>query len=389
MKIIVTAPPKTGKSTLIRHVVTSLKTSGVLNCQGVLSEEKLDSTGTHRVGFTALLSNGTEALFMTKESCNTSQPPETAADKVLVGPYVVHLNVIDKFVVPILNTSYVEGTAEKNLIYIDEIGRAQAFSGAFLTVAEDIIRYSEQCVLASIVYEDEVWSQAFKAYDCVWLVEVTLDNRSFLPRILEAMYTYHHYYKLLPESKQKLLKAIFFELLHLKMYYSAKKLFSNAIKYILEGKIKFVTAVRNEDREGCVQHFEVIGETSRHDVKEWTGGRGREEGGDLVLTSGLSRTTAAAVSSTSTTTAVTMALSPHPASSNASSSPLSPPLASLCTTSALSPSVLSEASTSLLHGMERFSCDCPLFNGIAPFDGQQQECSHILAIVIQSSGDDA
>ena len=331
MKILITAPPKTGKSTLIRHAIDALIKSGVKYCQGVLSAEKLDSAGT-RVGFTAVLGDGRSEDFMIKEIYGSNGANSSRNTKTL-GPYQVQIKVIEEFVVPYLKKCCAESNTDDCLIYIDEIGRAQAFSSEFLAAVDEIFLHSTQCVLASIVYEDESWSQSFKAYDSVWLVEVTEENRNFLPRILESMFSNDHLFKILSANRQKLVKSFFFELLNLTMFTAAKKLFSNVIKYILDEKIQEV--LRSEGGGRAKRCFEVEGDTSRHGVEDHGAVRG---GGD----------------------------STHPSASSSSQQ--------------------ASSTSSVLLLMERYSCDCPLFNSLAPFAGQdRQVCSHILAIHINSA----
>jgi nucleoside-triphosphatase THEP1 len=340
MKILVTAPPKTGKSTLICRVIEALQKSGTKDCRGVLSTEKLDCTGITREGFTAVLSDGRSKEFMIKENHESVGHPCPESKMVaMIGTYQVKVDIIEEFVVPFLKKSEEEGNnTEDGLIYIDEIGRAQAFSSEFLATVGDIFLHSTQCVLASIVFEDEAWSQSFKAYEFVWLVEVTEENRSFLPCILEAMYTHDHLFKQLSEDGQKLVKTIFFELLELKMFNAAKKLFSNAIKYILEGKI-VVQGVKTQQESGAddgdceMRCFVVKGDTNTHEVHVKENKCDREQNGSSA-----------------------------------------PPHDFLTRTG--------QANSVILCCMDRFSCDCPLFNGTAPFSGRQQVCSHIVAICI-------
>jgi nucleoside-triphosphatase THEP1 len=371
MKILVTAPPRTGKSTLIRNVVELLNGTGVKICHGVLSTEKLDPTGSTRIGFTALLSDGRAEEFMIKtegnRSSNLNKEVDSGADvstemrtysrAVMVGPYQVLVNVIDEFVVPKLKHARDEGKKEESLIYIDEIGRAQALSPIFLATVGDIISSCAQCVLASIVHEDEDWSLPFKEDGCVWLIEVTVANRSYLPRILEAMIGNAHLYNTLPACGQQFLKDIFFELLRLEMFHAAKKLFSNTIRYIIEGRITSIDQRSDiaSASEDCV--FKVLGDTSQHEVRA-ARSRCPEADSDVLMGWWLParRPQAATVGAVSAASEQVPNVQQHSLGQQA-------------------------LSLSLLSSLR---CDCPLSRGTTPFEGQPQICSHVLAALIWS-----
>jgi nucleoside-triphosphatase THEP1 len=342
MKVLVTAPPGTGKSTLMRAVVDSLNKSRIKSCKGVLCVEQRDPTGTRRIGFTAVLSDGRSKDFMIKEKkkkhhTEISEEKEFSGDQeskeeVRVGAYVVQLNVIEEFVVPYIKSLANGSRSDNNLIFIDEIGRAQSFSSDFLNTVDDILQDPEQCVLASIVHAETEWSQPFKELDSVWLVEVTLENRDFLPPIIVSMFTNINIIQSLSECDQLFVKNMFFELLKCNMFKAAKKLLSNTIKYVLEGRI---VESREESRSGgMLSCFEVRGDTHNHVVQEI-------ESAILVNNSNIE-----------------------------------------CQEHANSGDGISDANPidSALHQVDRFLCDCPLFLGLPPFAGQSQICSHILAV---------
>ena len=319
MKILLTAPPRTGKSTIIHKVVSILQERCNKVCCGVLSTEKLDTSGSKRIGFTAVLSDGYKAEFMTKQCYSSTKELKK---EYRVGPYVVNVDVIDEILVPALRRFAAEGSSTDQLLYIDEIGRAQAHSSDFLETVNNILLQSEQCILASIVYHDEEWSRLFKELDFIWLIEVTTNNRDFLPEILVEIFLRQSLYFSLPDNTQEFIKKLFFYLIDKEMFVAAKKLFKNAIRYVVEDKV----VVGSCPDAGGSTIYNVEGDTSLHEV------RNSHTFLDLE-TSGLN----------------------------------------------------SETGVIIEDKISNFSCDCPLYNGIKPFSGRSQICSHIIAILIHDS----
>mmetsp|Transcript_19350 Transcript_19350/g.32538 ORF Transcript_19350/g.32538 Transcript_19350/m.32538 type:complete len:383 (+) Transcript_19350:113-1261(+) len=370
MKILVTAPPNTGKSTLMRTVVTSLTTRNIKTCRGVLTTENRDSTGIRRVGFTAQLSDGRKADFMIKKKRQMNDEEEVSGEvepEVRVGSYVVQLSVIDELVVPFLKSIDDDFHGDDNLVYVDEIGRAQAHSSEFLQTVERILKNTSQCVLGSVVLAENTWSRVFKEQVSVWLIEVTLDNRDQLSSILEAMYISSALFSSLQDTDQRYLKAMFFELLHLKMFVAARKLFKNTVKYVLDGKVTRVARALSSDGDSGAgtgsstydcddEVYEVKGDTNDHFVHmtQWPEKLQtekvlplREEDGTVF---------------SSITHRSGDELEAHDTSA---------------------PSVRSSwSSCTVLQHVDLFSCDCPLFCGEGPFAGQPQLCSHILAVYL-------
>lgn len=222
MKIVLTAPPQTGKSSLVNKLLESTH----LTTRGIYSEEKLNNG--IRASFSARFRNGQEKEFMTK----IHHAVEFSDRSPKVGAYAISLDVIENFIVPELQASLDDPLVE--LIYIDEIGRAQAHSDSFMHIVREIFQHASsfnKSVLATIVYEDLPWSLEYKVDSSVWLLEVTVDNRDALVGIIDAMLQNEVYLSSLSPSKQTVAKALFFHLLEDHQFVSAKKLFSNALQY--------------------------------------------------------------------------------------------------------------------------------------------------------------
>lgn len=220
MKFLITAPPATGKSTVIAKVLSLFQGPK----GGVLSTEQCDASG-KRIGFQAISESGTHRPFMTK-AVNKED-----AD---VGNFVVDLNAINSFVVPELVRAK---EMEDGLIYVDEIGRAQALSPSFLETVRSILD-TDACVLASVVYTDEPWSREFKRHSKVTLIEVTKENRERLPYVLVAAFENAAHFYNLDATQQAEVRSKLHHLLSSGQYEAAIKLFKNAVVYVSEGRVR-------------------------------------------------------------------------------------------------------------------------------------------------------
>lgn len=163
MKILLTAPPKTGKSTLIKKLIEGYKG----NKYGILAEEVRDSNQ-QRTGFDAVRLDGQRKPFM---QVSSQQTDYRVGDK-----YNVDVGVVDDF----MSKAIIEGLEKRDgMIFIDEIGRAEAFSPFFLHNVREALD-SDLNVIGTIVYDDEPWSMEFKNHPGVMLFEINEVNRDLM-----------------------------------------------------------------------------------------------------------------------------------------------------------------------------------------------------------------
>jgi len=266
MKILLTAPPGVGKSTVIDHVIKHF--AGAKN--GIVAREILDGNGA-RIGFTSVNQAGESRQFM---FATTTPGPHSIG-----GLFDVDVAAVDSFVVPELRKGlaiaarlgspesvHPTGTAQtpiaSSLIYIDEIGRAQVRSESFVAILREI--FSHPCnVLGSIVYDDEPWSLEFKNDPAVCLLEVTRGNRESLPDILLSAFRHQAEFAVLTASQKELVYKFLKKLLREEKFVSARKLFDNSLGYVTGGKIKQVD----------VNRFGVSGLTRDHIIVRDLSGR--------------------------------------------------------------------------------------------------------------------
>lgn len=235
VKILLTAPPGTGKSTIIDAVVAAYPGPAL----GIVAREELDETG-ERAGFVSVDSRSQRRQFMFR----AKQGPGA------FHGFDVDIPAIDEFVVPELERGL---SVPEALLYIDEIGRAQALSKRFLeTLAKVFDRPGP--TLASIVFEEEPWSLFFRRHPQAVLIEITRVNRERMPGVLLAVLNAHHLYLALSESQKDFVRRKLSELIQSGHLVSAAKLFNNALPYVNEKRIEQTASGR----------FAIEGKTKRH-----------------------------------------------------------------------------------------------------------------------------
>jgi nucleoside-triphosphatase THEP1 len=247
MKILITALPGTGKSTVIESVVSNFPGRR----HGIVAREILDENG-RRDGFTSINTLGESKQFMFR----TDRP---TADSV-GGEFDVDIEAIDTFVVPELEKALSD---PNSLTYIDEIGRAQAKSQAFLSTLRKLFA-TKNNILGAILYDDEPWSLEFKRAPGICTIEVTSKNRNALPNILLAAFGSAPLFSSLNAAQQSKAFALLIRFLANNQFVAAKKLFDNAVPYVVDNKIRLLK------KTGESSEFLVSGSTRDHAVV-WNG----------------------------------------------------------------------------------------------------------------------
>ncbi len=163
MNILLTGPPRVGKTTAILRLVEMLPggTAG-----GFYSTEIRE--GGRRTGFEIVALDGRRGILA--RATNRSGPR--------VGRYVVNVVDIDSVAVPAMRTA----REMRHIIIVDEIGRMELFSPAF---REEVIRCLDTGrVVGTIQSRSLPFLDQVRARDDVRLVPVTLSNRSEIPAMV-------------------------------------------------------------------------------------------------------------------------------------------------------------------------------------------------------------
>ncbi len=239
MKILLTGKPEVGKSTILQKVKDGLEK----DVFGIVVREIRENG--ERVGFESVNTKGDSKVF--------SHSSLFKSKFVVENKFFVDIEVIDSFVVPEIKRGLNNPDA---LIFIDEIGRMQAFSKKFLRAIDEILN-SDSNILGTIVFDPEPWSLEFKKHPEVILVTVTEKNRNDLPDALLTIFKNTHLLKDFNKSQRRLVLNFTREYFAKEQLVQVKKLFNNALFYLDTKKV-----AQKSDNQ-----YTVIGNTNDHVVK--------------------------------------------------------------------------------------------------------------------------
>ena len=156
--ILLTGPPRSGKSTLIEAVIGRIKEP----VTGFFTREVRE--GGERVGFSINTVEGREGILAHK----------SVRSRYRVGRYGVNLKDIEDIAVPAMIPSMHE-----EIVVIDEIGKMECFSRLFRETLSQVLDSSNR-VLGSIALRGDAFIEAIKLREDVMVVEVTSQNRAIL-----------------------------------------------------------------------------------------------------------------------------------------------------------------------------------------------------------------
>lgn len=161
--ILLTALPRTGKSTAIKKIVNML---GINNCGGFYTEEIREND--ERVGFRIKTLSGKMGIL---SHINIDS-------EYRVSKYGVDLDTFEKLCLEELKNAI----SNKNIKYIiiDEIGPMQLFSSEYKDLLINLLKSNKQ-VIGTIYMNNYEWLDDFKKKDGIELIEITLENRDKLP----------------------------------------------------------------------------------------------------------------------------------------------------------------------------------------------------------------
>ena len=153
--ILVTGPPRSGKSTLIEKVVQKISRPAT----GFFTQE-LREKG-RRVGFSITTLQGKTGVLAHQSIRSTFK----------VGKYGVNLEDLDQIAVP----SMLPSTPDQ-IVVVDEIGRMECFSRLFKETLLKVLS-SDNLVIGSVAIKGDRFIQSIKQRDDVLLVSITEKTR--------------------------------------------------------------------------------------------------------------------------------------------------------------------------------------------------------------------
>ncbi|XP_062851922.1 cancer-related nucleoside-triphosphatase isoform X2 [Trichomycterus rosablanca] len=137
--VFLTGPPGVGKTTLVQKLLAALSSTGV-SIDGFWTEEVRESG--RRVGFDVVTVDGDRGILARVET-------EVSADrhKYRVGQYVVDLPSFERLALPLFRS-----VENKRVFVIDEIGKMELFSQAFIHSVRQVLESSACSVLGTIPF---------------------------------------------------------------------------------------------------------------------------------------------------------------------------------------------------------------------------------------------
>ena len=164
--ILITGPPRCGKSTLIEKVVKRIEEP----VTGFFTLE-IKEKG-RRVGFSINTLDGREGILAHQKS----------KSRFKVGKYGVNLKDIDSIAVPAMIPA-----RKDEIVVIDEIGKMECFSSLFKETLIKVLSLSNW-IIGSIAQKGDPFIQRIKERDDVLLIRVTAQNRDILvDQILDSI----------------------------------------------------------------------------------------------------------------------------------------------------------------------------------------------------------
>jgi nucleoside-triphosphatase len=153
--ILVTGPPRSGKSTLIEKVVQSINRPAT----GFFTQE-LREKG-RRVGFSITTLQGKTGVLAHQNIRSTFR----------VGKYGVNLEDLDQIAVPSMLPSSLD-----QIVVVDEIGKMECFSRLFKETLIKVLS-SDNLVIGSVAIKGDRFIESIKKRDDVSLISITQNTR--------------------------------------------------------------------------------------------------------------------------------------------------------------------------------------------------------------------
>ena len=136
LKILITGPPRCGKTTLVSQISIQLKKMNIKIFGFITTEVK---KGQKRIGFRAIDINSKYECWLSRKTNKKTQ--------YMVGSYNVFIGEFEQFLEKSFENFSIDNS--NNLIIIDEIGKMELYSKKFISLISEIFK-SNNSILATI-----------------------------------------------------------------------------------------------------------------------------------------------------------------------------------------------------------------------------------------------
>lgn len=216
--LIITGPPKIGKSTILEKVIANLikKNKCLLGC--VVKEIKEQN---NRIGFDLCFLPSNKTMLMASSKQNLSNQK--------IGKFSVSINTIENYLIQQINAMSEDQIHD--VLVFDEIGRMQNLSHKFLP-AIDMLMKSKKPLIATIVNDDEIWARKYKNNSQNFVITANESNRDFIPILIDEIISSTDDMRLLNQCYIKNILELFNRLLKHNQQQELLKLFKRTVKYL-------------------------------------------------------------------------------------------------------------------------------------------------------------
>lgn len=219
MIILLTGAPGVGKSTVIEHFINYYSKP----VRWVMTKEIRDSDGA-RVGFRAVTSSGEEAIVSHKIAIES---------EFSVGANKVDVSVVDQLF-PLAEL----GKDRERLVVIDEIGPIQLLSRLFRQALGVLFSAPRKRLLIATIHQSDVRLVRYKAAPGVIYITLTMQNRNLVQEALGAVIANRSDVDTLQAAQLKRFSTLLQQALDAAQPLQLHKLLNNALKYVVEGRVK-------------------------------------------------------------------------------------------------------------------------------------------------------
>lgn len=234
MKLLITGKPKSGKSTILSELIGDITPRRGFVTKEIVKDQR-------RIGF--MIENMANRSAVLAQTENQSS--------LRVGRFYIQPQVLTKF---IEDLSFIKAD---EFLYIDEIGSMQLHSKGFKTLVEKYLDAPNDFVATiTSIYSNNFTKHILTRGDII-LFYLTEETRTAIKESLTSTLKNKNLFNRLSPNLQETIVKYANDYLSKKSFIPFNKLFNNAIKYFLEGRI----SVYNENL------FTVKGNTDKHNVK--------------------------------------------------------------------------------------------------------------------------
>lgn len=188
MKIALTGRPGVGKSTILLKLREQLKS--ILTLYGCIVEEVRDDILNQRTGFNLNYFSENRIESLAKTVAPDGEHIDGTHKYQRMSKYYVDMDEICFDMIPYIK--YL-ATLQRSNVLFDEVGKMQNMAEDFLPVITELLK-SDNNIVYTVVYNDcETWATQFKDKSKYFVLEITEENREFIPGLIVRMLQFDGY----------------------------------------------------------------------------------------------------------------------------------------------------------------------------------------------------